>query len=77
MEEVSNIQHIIAVDAGGTNMRMRAVIRSLTNHSYRSVILEKYYRYTEFEKIEDIFIDFLRNIDLISTEENPIKSESL
>ena len=69
MDVSESIHYLLVVDLGGTNARFRLVKRSIDDPNYRSLILEKTYRWTNYDKIDDIFTELFDNIDSISNQD--------
>ena len=69
MEEISGLHYLLVVDVGGTNARFRLVERSINDSSCRSVILEKTYKWKDYKRIQDIFTEFLGNVDSTTNED--------
>jgi len=58
-----SIHYFIAADVGGTNARFRIVKRSTQDSAYRKVVLEKSFQASDFESIDDIFMNLLGSIN--------------
>jgi glucokinase len=63
MEDVTSIHYFIAADVGGTNARFRVVKRSITDETYRDVVLEKIFPVKDYTNIESIIGSLLGSLN--------------